>query len=79
MPINKLKEVIEWVSVNILGSAYLVKDWVFLNVGAGVSSVVSTEGNLADIILKYAIGLSILTFNIVRIIKYVKDSKIDKK
>ena len=67
--INQIKQQGEWITLNIVNAIYLVKDWVLLNVGVAVSNT------LFDDILKWAIGLTIIVFNIVRIVKYIIDIK----
>jgi hypothetical protein len=67
-----IKQSAEWISLNILNAVYLVKEWVLLNVGIQMTGV---ENTLIDAALKWGIGLSILVFNIVRIVKYIKDMK----
>jgi len=67
--INQIKQQSEWITLNIVNAVYLVKDWVLLNVGVAVST------SVVDDVLKWGIGLTIIIFNIVRIIKYIIDIK----
>jgi len=67
--ISQIKQQGEWITLNIVNAIYLVKDWVLLNVGVAVSNT------LFDDILKWSIGLTIIVFNIVRIVKYIIDIK----
>jgi len=67
--INQIKQQSEWITLNIVNAVYLIKDWVLLNVGVAVST------SVVDDVLKWGIGLTIIIFNIVRIIKYVIDIK----
>jgi hypothetical protein len=66
------KQAAEWISLNLLNVVYLVKDWLLLNVGLTAAQM---ENTTIDAALKWGIGLSILVFNVVRIVKYINDMK----
>lgn len=73
----------EWVTVNAVSAIFLVKDWIFNAVGIDVEALNALDVGIGvtsgDIVLKWLIGMSIFAFNIVKIIKYIKDIKSSKK
>jgi hypothetical protein len=76
MPRQTIINAVEWVSLNFLSGAYIIKDRILLNVGVGVGTI---NANPADLAIKYLIGVSILGFNVVRIVKYIREMRNSKK
>lgn len=74
MPKQAIQDAASWVSLNFANGVYLIKDWILLNVGIRL-----TENSVADIAIEWMVGLSLVGFNLVRIIKYVRDMKKDKE
>lgn len=72
MPVKEIVRNSEWLSLNIVNAVYLVKDWILLNVGITISE---TQTDVVGTMLEWAIGLSIFAFNVIRILKYVRDLK----
>ena len=64
----------DWVSLNILNTIYLIKDWVLLQIGVQVS-----VAGVVDKAIAWLVGITIVAFNIVRIVKYIIDIKQGKK
>jgi len=80
MPIKQVDRWTEWITLNLVNGVYLIKDWIILNVGAGLTgTVINDREGMVDELLKWGIGLSILVFNIVRIVKYISDIKRNKE
>ena len=69
--INTIKQQSEWITLNIVNGIYLIKDWILINIGVGLT----TDSSMFDDILKGGIGVTIMVFNIVRIIKYIIEIK----
>jgi len=67
---------LEWISLNFVSGAYIVKDWVMLNIG---SPDILGQPTIIDDVIKYMIGLSIVGFNIVRIWKYISERNESKE
>ena len=65
-----MQKQIEWISLNFVSGAYIVKDWVMLNIG---SPDILGQPTIIDDVIKYMIGLSIVGFNIIRIWKYISE------
>ena len=68
--INQLKQHTEWVTLNIVNTVFLIKEWVLVQVGVHVAA-----GGIMDEVIKWAIGITIVVFNVVRIVKYILDIK----
>ena len=79
MPIETIKKGAEWIVLNLVNGLYLVKDWLLLNVGVGSgATAISDNGdnlNLMDSWVTIGIGISLIAFNVVRIIKWILDIK----
>ena len=60
----------DWVSLNLLNTVFLLKEWLLLQVGIQVSAT-----GIVDKAIAWGVGLTIVIFNIVRIIKYINDIK----
>jgi hypothetical protein len=72
--ISQIKQYTSDVTLNIVNAIYLVKDWVLLQIGASIGT-----STLMDDVLKWSIGITIVIFNIVRIIKISLELKENKK
>ena len=68
--LTQIKQYTSDITLNMVNAVYLVKDWILLNVGVSIG-----VGTFFDDLLKWGIGLTIIIFNIVRIVKTVKDIK----
>ena len=74
MPKQTAIELIEWIGLNVLSLIYVVKDWLIGVLGIEMLSIniVGVDTELVDVILRWAIGLSIFAFNVVRIFRRAK-------
>jgi len=60
----------DWISLNLLNTVYLLKEWLLLQVGVQISAA-----GIVDKAIAWGVGLTIVIFNIVRIVKYIIDIK----
>jgi hypothetical protein len=74
MPREQIQKFVEYLGLNLANGVFLLKDWLLINIGAGVSSKV-LEPSLMDSWITKGIGLSLIVFNIVRIVKWILDIK----
>lgn len=68
--INQIKQQGEWITLNIVNTVFLIKEWVLIQIGVQVAA-----GGVIDDIIKWGIGITIIAFNVVRICKYILDIK----
>jgi len=78
MPYRQIEKYTEWIALNFANGIYLVKDWLILNIGVGASPLIDNNSLFVDNIIKWGVGFTIIIFNIVRVVKYIKDIKEDK-
>lgn len=71
--IQQIKEQGEWVTLNIVNTVFLIKEWVLIQVGIQVAA-----GGIMDDLIKWGVGITIIAFNVVRICKYILDIKYKK-
>lgn len=64
----------DWITLNLLNTVYLLKEWVLVQIGVQVSA-----SGIIDKAIAWGVGMTIVIFNIVRIYKYWLDIKEQKK
>ena len=64
----------DWISLNLLNTVFLLKEWVLIQLGIQVSA-----SSFMDKFIAWGVGGTIIAFNVVRIWKYLIDIKQTKK
>ena len=77
MPYKQANSVTEWITLNIVNGIYFLQEWLILNigVGAGMEELNIVESTKMGNYIKWGIGITIIVFNVLRIIKYIIEIK----